>query len=328
MHLRAAPLAIALGLVAGACSGGSDSAGPRGSTTLDARAGGIVAAVASFDLAVGPPSRFIVGLFDPDKGNVGYGTLQLRFSFLGTKGGSALPEPGPVATATFLPLPGGEASPAPQAPVLLRASEARGVYAASVGFDRPGFWEVEVTADVARVGTRTASAAFSVRPRHAVPAPGDPAPASENLTVSSPGAPPAAIDSRASPSQPVPDPELHQTTIAQALRDRVPVLAVFSTPTFCVSRFCGPVTDMVAELARDYADRARFVHVEVWKDFEKKQLNEAAAEWLTRNGGEGNEPWVFLIGADGRVTARWDNVATRGEIEPLLKDLPPATKPR
>ena len=34
------------------------------------------------------------------------------------------------------------------------------------------------------------------------------------------------------------------------------------------------------------------------------------------------EPWVFLIGADGRIAARWDNVATRGEIEPLLRDLP------
>jgi hypothetical protein len=35
------------------------------------------------------------------------------------------------------------------------------------------------------------------------------------------------------------------------------------------------------------------------------------------------EPWVFLVGADGRVAARWDNVATRQEIEPLLEDLPP-----
>jgi hypothetical protein len=34
------------------------------------------------------------------------------------------------------------------------------------------------------------------------------------------------------------------------------------------------------------------------------------------------EPWVFLIGADGRIAARWDNVATREEIEPLLRDLP------
>jgi hypothetical protein len=55
--------------------------------------------------------------------------------------------------------------------------------------------------------------------------------------------------------------------------------------------------------------------VAIWKDFEKKELNQAAAEWLTWNGAEGNEPWVFLIGRDGRIVARWDNVATRDEID-------------
>ena len=34
------------------------------------------------------------------------------------------------------------------------------------------------------------------------------------------------------------------------------------------------------------------------------------------------EPWVFVIGADGRIAARFDNVVTRGELEPLLKALP------
>ena len=36
-----------------------------------------------------------------------------------------------------------------------------------------------------------------------------------------------------------------------------------------------------------------------------------------------NEPWVFVIGADGRITARFDNVVTRSELEPLLQKLPP-----
>ncbi len=97
---------------------------------------------------------------------------------------------------------------------------------------------------------------------------------------------------------------------------------VFSTPTYCVSRFCGPVTDMVLGLSRDYKDRAEFIHVEIWRDFEKGEINKAAAEWLYR-GEDLQEPWVFLIGADGKIVARWDNVATREEIEPLLRGLPP-----
>ncbi len=43
---------------------------------------------------------------------------------------------------------------------------------------------------------------------------------------------------------------------------------VFATPVFCVSRFCGPVTEMVEELAHRYDDRAVFIHVEIWKDFQ------------------------------------------------------------
>jgi hypothetical protein len=35
-----------------------------------------------------------------------------------------------------------------------------------------------------------------------------------------------------------------------------------------------------------------------------------------------NEPWVFVIGADGRVTARVDNVVIRSEVEDLLAALP------
>jgi peroxiredoxin len=59
----------------------------------------------------------------------------------------------------------------------------------------------------------------------------------------------------------------------------------------------------------------------VWKDFEAKALNDTAKDWIAR-GDDINEPWVFLIGADGKIAARWDNVATRVEIEPLLQKLP------
>ncbi len=77
---------------------------------------------------------------------------------------------------------------------------------------------------------------------------------------------------------------------------------------------------MIHELSREYSDKAEFVHVEIWRDFQGQVVNKSAAEWLLR-GNDLTEPWVFLIGADGRIAARWDNVATRGEIEPLLRAL-------
>jgi hypothetical protein len=316
-------LTLTLALASAACGGGkkAGTASPAATGTAGKPADEVMAQVASYDLATGPAARFAVGVFNPARGPVGYGTVGLTFSFLGETKASGAPRPGPAAVARYLPLPGSPAPPASAGagPVILPTDQ-RGIYAADVAFDQAGFWQVKVTADLAGAKA-SATTAFQVLPRHEVPAPGDPAVASENLTVSTPGAPPEAIDSRASATVPVPDVELHQTTVAQALREHRPVVLVISTPTFCVSMFCGPVTEMVAGLAKDYANRGRFIHIEVWKNYQAEQLNDAAKEWIAR-GQNINEPWVFLIGGDGRIVTRLDNVATRGEIEPWLSQLP------
>jgi hypothetical protein len=279
--------------------------------------------VASFDLAAGLPGRFLVGLgLLGTEGQlfVSGGTVDLAFSFLG-EGQATGSEPYRDATATFLPIPGSTA-PVEDQPVAAPGSEGRGVYSVEgFEFDRAGFWEVEVTAEVRDHGSLVATAAFEVLPEPLIPAPGDPAPEVENLTLDSKDAPEAAIDSRAATGG-IPDPELHETTVADAVDAGRPVLVAIATPVYCVSKFCGPVTDMVQELAAEYSDRADFVHIEVWRDYEGQVVNKGAADWILR-GDSLQEPWVFLIGADGRVVERWDNVATRQEIEPLLQDLPP-----
>ena len=59
-----------------------------------------------------------------------------------------------------------------------------------------------------------------------------------------------------------------------------------------------------------------------WEPNRVVAVNKAAADWLYRNN-DLNEPWVFVIGADGKIAARFDNVVTRDELEPLIKALPP-----
>jgi hypothetical protein len=302
--------AVVVGLVAAACT----EEGPRSTPPR-----GLVASVASYDLAAGVDTRFIVGLLTEQNLFVSGGAVDLRFTFLGETQAEGEPQFYRDARAEFLPLPLETAEP-PAEVTVGPASQGRGVYAVeSIEFDRPGFWEVEVTASLPS-GRATATAAFQVHPQPLVPAVRDRAPRTENLTVKS-DAPPAAVDSRAQTEGEIPDPELHRTTIADAMARGRPVLAVFSTPVYCRSQFCGPVTDMVSELQRDYGDVAEFVHVEVWHDFQEGEVNEAAADWLLTPGNDLTEPWVFLIGEDGRILARWDNVATRQEIEPWLKRL-------
>lgn len=78
----------------------------------------------------------------------------------------------------------------------------------------------------------------------------------------------------------------------------------------------------MASLARRYPRKANYIHVEIWRNYDKQIANRAAVTWLLR-GGELLEPWVFLVGANGKIVARWDNVATAGEISPYLRKLPP-----
>jgi hypothetical protein len=303
-------------MLTASCSGEGDA--PQ-ATTDPAKV--LHAEVASYDLAAGDEARFTVGLFTGDELYVSFGAVDLDFSYLGEKGATGEPEPGPSAVGEFLLVPGSDPKNIPEQPVAVPASKGRGVYAAEVRFDRPGFWEVEVKADIEDRGEHSTTAAFHVLTEHRVAAPGERAITSDNLTVESKNAPRAAIDSRARGRERIPDPELHATTIAEAIRRGRPALVVFSTPVYCVSRFCGPITDMVQELARDYSGRAEFIHVEIWRDFERSVINQAAADWLLREN-DLQEPWLFLIGSDGRIVARWDNVATREEIEPLLERLP------
>lgn len=312
MVFRRTALAAALLVVLVACGAArqSDEAG----------AGDLALHVASYDLAAGTPTRFILGLLTADQLLVGHGTVDLRFSYVGTEGAIDPSPLGPVVEATYLPIHGSvEPSPPPASPEIVQSSETRGVYGAHTTFDRAGFWEVEATATLDGE-TRSGKGAFTVNPTHAVPAPGDAALATETLTLDSPDVPRPAIDSRAGSGE-IPDPHLHRTTIAESLAAQRPIVAVFATPVYCTSRFCGPITDMIDELAHEYADRADFVHVEIWRDFQERTVNKSAAEWVLR-GDQLNEPWVFVIGADGKIAARFDNVATRGEIEPLLQALP------
>ena len=318
-HLRTIAAGLALGLLAGACTSDEQPPPPTGPT---GNSSGMVAVAASVDLYRGDPQRLAFGLIMPDNSLVSFGTVDVAFSLLGSAGETAAPEAGPTATATFVPTFG--MPDASSGPVVTSPTEGRGVYQATdVVFDTAGFWVAEVTADIQGLGPQTAEASFTVLEEPSLPAPGDEAPPTENLTVDSKGVPLAAIDSRAATTGEIPDPELHEWTIARAIREGRPALAVFATPVFCVSRFCGPVTKMVEELAHRYDDRAVFVHVEIWEDHDTQVLNQAAIDWLQMPNGELTEPWLFLIGADGRVVDRWSSMWSEAEVEAELEALPP-----
>lgn len=48
--------------------------------------------------------------------------------------------------------------------------------------------------------------------------------------------------------------------------------------------------------------------------------NPAATDRLLEDG-ELNETWLFIIGDDGTIMARWDNLVIRDEVEEAVKGL-------
>lgn len=325
-RFRSITLLAAVALAMTACGGDADEP-----TTASTRAGGEVygVQVASYDLAAGSPQRFLVGLLAPDSGLIVGGEVTLAFRYLG----SSAEEPtaqdagelkASEVPASFTPVAGGVAPPDGEGPRMREGDEGVGVYEArGVDFDEAGFWSVTVNGTVEGQPIES-SAAFEVAPDHRIVTAGEPAPRTANLLPADPEAPAKAVDSRAGDDGSVPDPELHELTVADAIATAKPTMVVVSTPVFCVSRFCGPITDSVQDLAAEYGDRANFVHIEVWRDFEANTLNRGAAEWIYPDqDADPAEPWVFLVDANGTVAQRWDNVANSDDLEQALQGLLP-----
>jgi len=306
-------MAFGLALLAAGC----------GPLRRDGEAPQMVAQFASYETVAGPPQRILVGLSSSGAGLVGFGTVMFTFSYFGNRGSpQTKPTPKFSDMASYRPIPGQDLDLATPGPRIVLPSKAIGVYGVDgVRFDAPGFWRVTATAKIAG-HERRADAAFEVVDQPRIPAPGGPAPRVENPLPGAAGVHPSAIDSRADDSTPVPDPELHATTVAAAIAAGRPLMVVVSTPTYCTSRFCGPITDSVATLARRWGERMAFVHLEVWEDFQAKELNAAAAAWIYPPGAEdAREPWVFTVDAHGLIVDRFDNVATDAELSAAVQRL-------
>ena len=306
-------ITVAAAALLGACGGSSDEPGASDSQNPDATK--LQASVASYDLAVGPPRRFLVGLELGDARLIGFGTIKVRVR----------PEKSTSGTfedAPFLAVPGGRLpAEVPDQPSIVGAATGRGVYETEVTLSEPGIWTADVEADIDGLGKLTAQTTFQVNTQHSAIAVGDKAPATKNPTMSARGKLPwEAVDSRAESRATVPDPDLHQILIPDALAAKRPIVLTVSTPVYCMSKFCGPITDMVDTVAKEKKAQADFIHVEVWGNYDTQQLNAAAADWVALTPGGGTEPWVYVVGSDGIVKARFDNVVTEEELRAAIDE--------
>lgn len=113
-----------------------------------------------------------------------------------------------------------------------------------------------------------------------------------------------------------PDVELLRVSGKDALEAREPFVLVFATPKFCVSRTCGPVVEVVDSVRRRFApDGIRFVHVEIHEGLSPALgVNRWVREWKLPS-----EPWIPLVGADGRIKAKFEGVVSARELETAVR---------
>jgi hypothetical protein len=89
-------------------------------------------------------------------------------------------------------------------------------------------------------------------------------------------------------------------------------VAVFATPKFCSSRLCGPTVKLVQAAQKAMKGTPmRFIHVEIYRD---NDPNSGPNAWV-QQWGLPTEPWIFIVGADGKIRAKFEGAVGLPEIE-------------
>ena len=168
------------------------------------------------------------------------------------------------------------------------------VYEAQVEFDQKGSWAVLV---VTQTGDTFVAAPTRVevttKKADEIPDVGEAAPKVATDTLASVGGDEELLDTRTPPS------DMHERSFDEVVGTK-PVALLFATPQLCQSRVCGPVTDVALQMKAKYGDDVEFIHQEVYVDnVPNAGLREPLQAFRLRT-----EPWLFVVGADGKVTAR------------------------
>lgn len=153
-------------------------------------------------------------------------------------------------------------------------------------------------------------------------------PTTQTLSIGSRAVPVKNPTSRDLPMEqidtsPIPDPSFHVLSISDAIASGRPSVIAFATPSFCVSRTCGPAMEVVTEVWRAAPDQFNVVHVEPYQlspqgelllDANKQRINsEAGNLWRLPS-----EPWVFVVDAKGVIVARFDGPFALDELTSAL----------
>ena len=275
---------------------------PAGKTLqalADSIGGGPEMGLAGSIFLAGQENRVAFGVIDKDAGFL-YGKTALYYAK--TPGS---PAKGPfVAPADVLVTD----APYRSEQAATEADPFAAVYAAQVPFKAPGQYSVMAVSLVDGKPVAAPGQLKVIAPADdKIPEVGDAAPKVQTDTVASAGGDVEAIDTRR------PTSDMHGN-FADAVGKK-PVALLFATPQLCQSRVCGPVVDVGLQLRSTFGDQVDFIHQEVYTDNDpNKGLRKPLQEFNLPT-----EPWLFVVGKDGRITARLEGSFGLDAFERALK---------
>jgi hypothetical protein len=250
----------------------------------------VTAVQASSELAVGR-NRFAVGLLDARNQPITSGTVGLEF---------------------FKLLPNDQAEKRSEGSAVFRSvgGASKGIWVTQTNFADTGQWGAQITLDVGDGAPKTARMNFQVRQKFSAPGYDEPAPRSQSPTDKDVSGDTSRICSNSPPCS------LHSISIADALAPgQKPLVLLFATPALCTSATCAPELQAVQQLQSSYAEKANFIHVEIYQyPFDGLHTVKTVDEWSLPS-----DPWTFVVDKGGIVRDRFEGAAPMEELEPSLK---------
>jgi len=215
---------------------------------------------------------------------------------------------------------------APTAQAFIWAIEGvNGVYVGRATFPAAGQWTADFTTTAPGSATETTTFGFDVRDRLDVVSPGDLAPSVKTPTLADVGGNVSKISSDPKPLQ-----DFYKTSEADALAAKKPFVLIFATPKFCQTATCGPTLDRLKPVAAAHPEMT-FINVEPYKlEYTNGSLQpvltgqDLTPVEATTAFKLSTEPYVFVAGADGKVSASFELVFSPAEIEAAIRAVEPA----
>ena len=247
------------------------------------------------------PNRIVVTVSDPNNRELATPDVAASFTFRSTDDPTLAPV---VVQGTFIwVVRGGKAA-----------------YVAEMTLPRPGRYDATITLDgpAGRVG----SAGFAMVAREQSPTPpiGALAP-----SVRTPVAADVGGNLQLISSDVFPDPRFYEHSVDELLAAHTPFVFTIYSPAFCPTTACGPLLRYMKESATEFPAMA-FVHAEpyVMRDLggriqpEYEDNGYAWASW-SQAYGIPVEPYVFVVGADGRIVASFELIVGSDEIRAAIR---------